>query len=463
MRRLGLYRAERIRRLPQDDFAAWCRAHMPGMLWDVFWLVFVRKHLRRITDGEIDRLGIMVPPQHGKTTLIIAYIAWRILRTSGLRVALLSHSQTYAEKVSRQIKRVAESAGGVIGTVDRADEWVLSNGSSFIARGRGRGIAGESVDLCVIDDVFGSRIDADSPTIQERAYEWYMDDVWPRLQKDAAIILVNTRWGPGDLYGRIAQSPEFHRWEIVRLPAIAEENDPLGRAPGEALCPERFPLDKLLLKREVEQVGFESLFQGNPIPRGGTFFQRSWFTVLDKPPAGVGKLVRYWDLAASRHDTGCYTSGVLLGKFGTSENVSYCILDVVRGRWVPADRNEIILNTARADATRPGFEKTWFEKPVFDRDGAASRAIIAKLAGYPVQADNVSGQGSKELRAEPLAGAARGGLISVLAGPWTGAFLSEYEMFPQGMYLDQVDSGSGAFNKLTRPAGGAISINGQGV
>jgi predicted phage terminase large subunit-like protein len=392
----------------------------------------------------------MLPPQHGKTRSVsVPYPVWRMMNRDGLRAGVCSHSQRYANKISRWCRKLAEKAGAKLGDVSRADEWEMASGSTFIARGRGASIAGEPLDLLIVDDVFGNRQDADSPVVQEEAYEWYMDDVTPRLQKDAAIVLVNTRWGPGDLYGRIGQSEEGHEWDILRLPAIAEENDPLGRKPGEALCPDRFPLEKLLQKRRVEGVGFESLYQGNPIPRGGTFFERAWFEVVDSLPPNA-RLVRYWDLASSRHDSACFTSGVLMAKVGDGEAAVYYVVDVIRGRWMPADRNDVMLTTARADSARPGFQRTYFESPVFDKDRAAARAIVAKLSGYPVQADDVSGSGSKELRAEPLAGVAKARLVKLVAGSWNAAYLTEMESFPRGQYKDQVDSSSGCYNKLTR-------------
>ena len=392
----------------------------------------------------------MIPPQHGKTRSVsVPYPVWRMIRTPGLRAGICSHSQRYANKISRWSRQLAVASGMQIGDVGRADEWEMANGSTFLARGRGASISGESLDLLIVDDVFGSRQDADSPVVQEEAYEWYMDDVTPRLQKDAAVVLVNTRWGPGDLYGRIAQSEEADEWDILRLPAIAEENDPLGRAPGTALCEDRYPLDKLLQKKRVEGVGFESLYQGNPIPRGGTFFERAWFgKPVELLPDGC-RLMRYWDLASSRKDSACFTAGVLMAKHGTGEAARYYVVDVIRGRWMPAERNDVMLQTAIADRARPGFERTWFECPVFDKDKAAMRGVYAKLSGHPIAADHVSGSGSKELRAEPLADATKGGLVRLVTGSWNAAFLTEMESFPRGQYKDQVDSSSGGFNKLT--------------
>lgn len=425
---------------------------------------------------------------HNTQSVTVAYAAWRMMREPGLRVGIGSHTQRYANKISKWIRRMVLAAGGVIGTEARADEWSLTNGSMLIARGVGGSIAGESIDLFMMDDVFGSREDADSVAVQEKVYDWYMDDVTPRLQEHAALVMVNTRWHPGDLIGRIQQSEEWPEWTYLRITAIAETQEerdrnntsqglPAGlpdftdRQPGEPLCRDRFSIEKLLQKQRIEGVGFEALYQQNPIPRGGTFFERRWLLGSDgKPilksieqiplllPFPFGRrLIRYWDLASSRSDSACYTSGVLLAKLGDDITSEYWVCDVVRGRWMPAQRNEKMREIAELDAKIFGFEKTWFESPVFDKGKTAARAIYAALSGYPVSGDNVGNQGSKELRAEPVAGAAKGGCLKVIDGGFVPAFLNEIEGFPRTTYKDQVDSLSGAYNRLSR-GGFAMSV-----
>ncbi len=418
---------------------------------------------------------------HNTRSVTVAYAAWRMMRDPGLRVGIGSHTQRYANKIAKWVRQMVTAAGGVLGDDKRADEWCLTNGSTMIARGVGGSIAGESIDLFMMDDVFGSREDADSVVTQERVYEWYMDDVTPRLQEKAALVMVNTRWNPGDLIGRIQQSEEWPDWTYLRITAIAEDQDerdrnnasqglPLGqpdfidREAGQPLCPDRFSIEKLLQKQRIEGVGFEAIYQQNPIPRGGTFFERRWLLGADNKPVVKSlaeiplllpwpygrRLVRYWDLANSRHDSACYTSGVLLMKLGDGDDCCYFVCDVVRGRWMPAERNERMRQVAELDAKISGFEKTWFEQPVFDKGKAASRAIYAALSGFPVSGDNVSGAGSKELRAEPVAGAAKGGILKVIDGGWLPAFLTEVESFPRSTYKDQIDSLSGAYNRLSR-------------
>lgn len=83
----------------------------------------------------------------------------------------------------------------------------------------------------------------------------------------------------------------------MSMPAIYGEDEPLEfpptctveadwRKPGEALCPERYPIAKLRkYQRRLGGYFWGALFQQHPRPRAGTMFQREWFSIVDAAPA----------------------------------------------------------------------------------------------------------------------------------------------------------------------------------
>jgi predicted phage terminase large subunit-like protein len=433
--------AEPIPEHPRTPYADWCKTHWPQMSWHWPHLQAVFQHIERVWDGGIKRLLITMPPQHGKTTGVTHRVPpyWMAHRP-GTRVALASYSQNYSNHLSSQAKRVA-SVAVKLGTKDAANEWDCANGSSMYAVGVGGGITGRSVDLMIIDDPVKSREEADSQAFRERCWDWYIDDISTRLQENAPVILIMTRWHMDDLAGRILASEERGKWHVLRLPAIAEEGDQIGRTVGEPLCVDRFSLETLEDRRKLSPETFEALYQGNPVPRGGSFFKRDWFTIADRPPEKAKRL-RYWDLAATKSETACWTAGVLM----SYDKEFYYIEHVDRFREGPAERNELIRKTAELDQKRQGYTKTWFEEQPGGAGVETSQAMIRKMSGLRVQSDRVSG--SKETRAEPLADAARGGLIRLVRGAWNEAFINELATFPRGATKDQVDSASGAYNRL---------------
>ena len=289
-------------------YGEWVAAAYPRLSWHWPHLKLIFAALQEVADGTLSRLLISMPPQHGKTeSTTVRFPVYAMLRRPGVRVGLASYSQTYANRLSRKVRRAALEAGRRIGGKDAANEWELADGSSLYAVGVGGGITGRSIDLMVIDDPVKGRQEADSEAFRDRAWEWYADDITTRMQEGTAVVMIQTRWHLADLAGRVLASDEGPKWKYLRLPAIAEPDDPMGRAEGDPLCPDRFTLATLLDRRRNRPETFEALYQQNPVPRGGLFFRREWFP----PAAGVPEVkgvrrVRYWDLA------GCFVAGTLV-------------------------------------------------------------------------------------------------------------------------------------------------------
>jgi predicted phage terminase large subunit-like protein len=148
--------------------------------------------------------------------------------------------------------------------------------------------------------------------------------------------------------------------------------------------------------------------------------------------------VRFWDLAAS--PVGDWTAGVRMAKDGGL----YTVEDLVRGRWRPHERDEVIRQTAALDgrAVRIVIEQ---------EPGSAGLSqvedLIVKLAGYTVEGKRSTGD--KFTRAAPFASQAQAGNVRLVAGPWNAAFLDELAAFPtEGVNDDIVDAASGAFLAL---------------
>ncbi len=78
--------------------------------------------------------------------------------------------------------------------------------------------------------------------MQEEAWEWYTGDFVPRLKPNARRVIITTRFNEFDQLGRVFERDAALgiKWRIIRLPMIAEDDDPLGRRRGERLWPEWF-------------------------------------------------------------------------------------------------------------------------------------------------------------------------------------------------------------------------------
>lgn len=157
-------------------------------------------------------------------------------------------------------------------------------------------------------------------------------------------------------------------------------------------------------------------------------------------------VVRAWDIAATKNKNSSYTVGVKMGL--VEDGWDYVVLDMVRGKYSPAGRRDIMKQTAAADGENVLIV---CEK----QPGAAGvdlmEAIDNLLAGYRVE--HMPPTGDKVTRATGFAAAAEKQQISILEGHWNGPFLTGVESFPEDAdSKDIVDAASMAFNRLARVA-----------
>lgn len=438
---------ERLEREPPArrvlPLADWLPRVSPEYRWDWPHLAMIRRHLERVASGEISRLMIFCPPRHGKSSLTtLRFPVWRLEQDPSTRVVMAAYNQTYAEKLSRQARKIARGRVPISRERNSAKQWETPQGGGVRACGVGSPPTGEGAVSLIIDDPTKSRQEADSPAYREKVWEWYSEDLLTRLEPGGSIVLIMTRWHPDDLAGRILASEDASEWTVLSLPALAEENDPLGRKPGEALCPDRYSAAALEKRRRVMgERAFAALFQQNPRPRGGNLFNRVWFGILDAVPIEAAARIRYWDKGYSAQ--GDWSVGCRMSK---SRDGLWTIEHIVRIRGTPAERNRVIRETARADDALFGRRvPVHLEQP----PGAGhetTATLIKELAGHVVHA--AQPRGEKTERAEPFSSQAEAGNVRLVRGAWNAAFLDELEAFPNGEHDDQVDAASGAFRVL---------------
>jgi predicted phage terminase large subunit-like protein len=428
------------------SYVDWLESHCQEYHWRWKWQEYVEQRLEDVTFGRIRKLMLSVPPQHGKSSLVTErYPVYAIDRTGGrTRVIIGGYNQDFARRFGRKTKKLASECG-IVTTADKDTskgqaEWETPQGGGVVSVGVGSGVTGRPGDLIIIDDPVKSREEAESAAYRERCWNWYTDDLYSRLQQDGSIILIMTRWHEDDLAGRILASEDGPNWTVINLPAEAEDNDPLGRQPGEPLCPERFDSEALQDKRRVMgSYGWSALYQGRPAPREGGFFKRQWFEIVDATPANAIR-VRYWDLAASQ-DTGDWTVGTLMSK--TPEGLYY-VEDVQRAQLTPRGVEQLVKQTAAMDGRNV---KIWMEQ----EPGSSGKMVIDTysrlLAGYSFHGNHPTGP--KELRADPFSAQCEAGNVKLKKAQWNGAWLDEACNFPNGAHDDQVDSASAAFDKLS--------------
>ena len=425
-----------------QTYIDWLQTVTPSFRWNWPHLLHIYRALERVTAGECKRLMIFMPPRHGKTEAVtVRYPVWRLEHQSSLRVIVGAYNQILANKFSRKARRIAEQRIQLSRDRVAVEDWETAAGGGVRAVGVGSGVTGQGGNLIIIDDPVKSREEAESPTYRERCWDWYTDDLYTRLEPNGSIILIQTRWHEDDLAGRLLQQAAQggEAWEVVNLPALADDNDPLGRAPGAALCPERYDVPALERIRGVlGTYSFEALYQQRPRPAEGALFKRQWFKVVERAPDGL-RWVRYWDLAASTKSQADYTASAAVA---LAEDGTLYIRDMLRGRWEWPDAYNVIANTMQAErGVTHGIEKALHGLAAVQQLQRDPRLVSIGFRGVDVDRDKYS-------RALTWASRAETGKVALVQGGWIGAFLDEVCAFPLGAHDDQVDTISGGVQLL---------------
>lgn len=233
-----------------------------------------------------------------------------------------------------------------------------------------------------------------------------------------------------DLAGRLlrAQEEGGDKWEVVRLPALAEENDPLGRAPGEALCPALFTRETLeRTKIRVGSYWWNALYQQRPSPDEGGMLKRSWWKFYRQAPAAFDEIIQSWDMAFKETSTSDYVVGQVWGRKGADKY----LLDQVRDRMdFPATIQAVKSLSAKWPQARAKLVE----------DKANGPAVIATLKREIPGLIPVEPQGSKEARVAAVSPDIEAGNVYLpdpSIAPWVQEFIEECAAFPKGAHDDQ--------------------------
>jgi predicted phage terminase large subunit-like protein len=273
-----LKKYERIR--AKENLLDFAKATMPTFKPNWFHDKYYEV-LSQFADGEIKKLMVFVPPQHGKsegsTRRLPAYI---LGRDPDKRVAVVSYSSTKARKFNREIQRIIEDQS----YTDIFLDTKLSSGSDGYARtmdeieivghqggiktvGVGGPLTGEPVDILIMDDIYKDAKAAWSEVTRESIQDWYNTVADTRLHNDSQQLIVFTRWHERDLAGYLLSKDSD--WTVFTFPAIKEgppsDYDP--RQDGEALWPERHSVEKLNGIKVRDPYVFGNLYQGDPKAR----------------------------------------------------------------------------------------------------------------------------------------------------------------------------------------------------
>jgi predicted phage terminase large subunit-like protein len=413
--------------------------------------MLVNDALLRIASGELARLVVEWPPRHGKSEFISKHAPAWFVASFGWPVLLASYEYELAASWGAHAREVVRSVGrevfGVgLGRKQAEAWWECTNGGQMISAGVGGPITGKGGRLLIVDDPVKNAEEANSETYRRKSHEWY-DSTWrTRLEPGGAMVLTGTRWHQDDLIGYVLAKGD-EEWEVIRLPAIAEADDPLGRELGEALWPERYSTAELAqLKASVGSYWWNALYQQAPSSEEGAIFRRGWWQRYGTVPSDAKRGCVTVDTAGWEKDSdGDYC---VIAVWRTTGPKFYCV-EVQRGRWEFPEVERRLKDTRAAHDLPIVVEETPWSRPLVQR-------LREQMAG--VIPWSVEGR-SKSVRALSVqAYAEAGDLYLPESAPWVSEFIDEHANFPFGAHDDQVDTTTMALLYLARGPGDAVDM-----
>lgn len=411
----------------------------------------IAQKLEEVLAGQIDRLMIIAPPQHGKSELASRrFPAFFLGKFPDRQIICTTYNDDNAKDFGFDVRDIITDKlyqilfPGVRIRPDKraAGRWLTRQGGSYLSAGVCGGITGKGAHLLLIDDPFKDRADADSKARRDHVWKWYTSTAYTRLRPGGAIVLINTRWHEDDLSGRLIEKMEKgegDQWEIVHLPAIAiGDDDPLGRREGEALWPEAYPIQELQRKRvALGSIEFVPLYQGTPSAAEGTIFKREWWRYFAELPPHF-YTVQAWDTAEKKGEENDYSvmtswtvcpSGIYLTN-RWKQKVEYPdLLKMV-----------IALNDAEVP-THVVIEDTSHGTAVLQDIKRLNADMKNGHRRIPAVGFKIDTQKDKVARAKRVTPLIESGQVFLPArAPWLADFLDTTAGFPKATFDDDVDS-----------------------
>ncbi|WP_206433670.1 phage terminase large subunit [Pseudomonas synxantha] len=418
--------------------------------------------------GLQPRLMIFAPPRSGKSELFSRrFPAWALGRNPDLQMIACSYASDLANRMNRDVQRIIDDdtyhaifpdtclngkrVVSVTGTALRNSEIfeVVGHTGAYRSAGVGAGITGMGADIGIIDDPVKDAKEANSETVRAAIWDWYTTTFYTRLSPKSGILLGMTRWHSDDLAGRLLaqmEDGEGDTWKVVSFPAIAEE-DEAYRKVGEALHPERYPLERLAkIKQAIGSHAWNALYQQRPTTKGGGLIHSAWFIRYRVLPR-IEYRVIYADTAQKTGERNDYT---VFQCWGYGEDRRVYLIDQLRGKWEAPDLRKRATEfwNKHSAAHDVGYLRSFM---VEDKaSGTGLIQDIRSLGGIPIS--GIERTKDKLTRVMDVLGYIESGNVCIPEdAPFTSDFITECEAFTADdshLHDDQIDPMCDAINDM---------------
>lgn len=373
-----------IARLATARLLTFCHLNTPDphQQWDVTrskyqWVKhhkFIADWIEKLVSGSIQFLEIETPPRIGKTELSVRnLVPWLMGKYPDKHWIVITATDGLAQEHGRDVRDNMRGSGfkltfGHDPRCQLVSESLtllqVKGGGKCLFTGRGGLPAGVGGDGIIIDDFFKSAEEANSITERDKAHRSYQADCMSRLNSSKAwVLMIGSRKHEDDVQGRLFDpmnqhydSKEAAKWTRIRLPALAEDNDPLGRVKDEALWPDKFGYEHYNAKRAhaspVVRIDFQTQDQCQPIPEEGNYFKKEWLKTYKQSELPNERFLRFYGASDHAFRTKQVNDSTVLGDIAIDPADRIYVLPTTQwGRFQTDVLIELMLDIMQARQT----------------------------------------------------------------------------------------------------------------
>ncbi len=416
----------------------------------------------RIIDGSLKRLIINMGPRHTKSEFAAIRLPAKFMgHYPEKKIIQASNVADLAVDFGRKVRNMVDTDAyklvfpNTVLTPDSkaAGKWTTSMGGEYFAVGIGGSVAGKGGDLVIIDDPHSEqdyiRALAGDASVFDTAFEWYQTGPRQRLQPQAAIVVVMTRWHMKDLTGRLIKrmiKGGLDQWELIEFPAILNEK---------SLWPEFWSIEELKATRhELTPQQWSAQYLQNPTSEEGALVKREWWKIWesDTPPE-CEYIIQSWDTAYKRTERSDYSACTTWGIFYMPDDEGQ------------SQANIILLDAYKARLEFPALKrkclelyKFWEPDATIIEAKASGLPLIYEMReiGVPVQEFTPSRGNDKVVRLNAVSDLFYSGVVWCPQTRWAEDVMDEVAGFPLADHDDYTDSTTQALLRFRQ--GGFIRL-----
>lgn len=263
------------------------------------YLAKIADVFRRIEQGERVRVCISVPPQHGKTEMVLHGIVQLLSLHPSWSFGYATYQQDQSDDKSDRARGIARRAGVQLSeTRANLRQWRTAQGGGCLFTSVGGPLTGQGAKALFFDDPYKNRATALSEAVRREVWSFFQSAAMTRGQEGMSVVVIHTRWVQDDLIGQLSTQG----WEVIDLPFLMDAS---GNAalPDDGYANATHVLNSLTRMpdgsvfgwslrgavqhlRDIDVAVAEALYQNRPRRRvDGALWSHESILHVDKAPA----------------------------------------------------------------------------------------------------------------------------------------------------------------------------------